>query len=584
MKHFYSSSKKLLAAILLLQFIITTANAQWSTDPNVNNAICIASDIQRGQAVNQYSTMVSDGSGGVIITWADYRNGGIVASDIYAQRIDANGVVQWTTDGVPVCTAAGSQRDPTITSDGSGGAIIVWWDNRIANIDIYAQRINASGIVQWTADGVRISTATTVQQLPNITSDGNHGAIISWDEWNFNSGNMDIYAQRLDANGNAQWTTNGVIISAALYTQQSSSIISDGSGGAIIAWRDMRSNISSGFYAQRINASGAVLWTADGVAISTADGMNYVSLTSDGNGGAIFSWTDSRNGASNFNIYAQHLNDVGVAQWTLNGVAICTAAYSQQYQDIVSDGNGGAIITWDDGRSASGTVDVYAQRINGSGLVQWTADGVPISTVAASHQRFPSITSDGNGGAIIIWEDRRSLVTLADTYAQRINSSGVVQWTTNGVAISTATGLQEIPFIISDGNGGAIMTWRDSRNGGVSNYDIYIQQVGTNGVLGNITTGVEEKPAGIHNLLLSQNYPNPFKQSTKIKYEIGSGQLVLLRVSDLSGKEIKTLVNKEQPAGSYEIDFDGSKMGSGTYIIELQAGLLRETKKMILLK
>jgi len=115
-------------------------------------------------------------------------------------------------------------------------------------------------------------------------------------------------------------------------------------------------------------------------------------------------------------------------------------------------------------------------------------------------------------------------------------------------------------------------------------YDIYAQNVNFNGTLGNITTGVEEKPEGIHNLLLSQNYPNPFKQSTKIKYEIGSGQLVLLRVSDLSGKEIKTLVNKEQPAGSYEIDFDGSKMGSGTYIIELQAGLLRETKKMILLK
>jgi len=83
---------------------------------------------------------------------------------------------------------------------------------------------------------------------------------------------------------------------------------------------------------------------------------------------------------------------------------------------------------------------------------------------------------------------------------------------------------------------------------------------------------------------LAQNYPNPFKQSTKIKYEIGSRQLVILKVSDLSGKEIRTLVNEEQPAGSYEIDFDGSNMVSGTYIIELQAGLRRETKKMILMK
>ena len=66
---------------------------------------------------------------------------------------------QWTADGVALCTAANDQINPQIVSDGSGGAIITWQDYRGGNYDIYAQRVNASGAVQWTADGVAVCTA-----------------------------------------------------------------------------------------------------------------------------------------------------------------------------------------------------------------------------------------------------------------------------------------------------------------------------------------------------------------------------------------------------------------------------------------
>ncbi len=118
----------------------------------MNNPISTASGNQ------DFPTIVSDGSGGAIITWQDYRGG---SNDVYAQRINASGVVQWTVDGVAISTITGSsQNSPTITSDGLGGAIITWTDTRSGNADIYAQRINASGVVQWTANGVAISTAS----------------------------------------------------------------------------------------------------------------------------------------------------------------------------------------------------------------------------------------------------------------------------------------------------------------------------------------------------------------------------------------------------------------------------------------
>jgi len=90
---------------------------------------------------------------------------------------------------------------------------------------------------------------------------------------------------------------------------------------------------------------------------------------------------------------------------------------------------------------------------------------------------------------------------------------------------------------------------------------------------------------------LSQNYPNPFNPSTKIKYTIPSITLsgveesfVTLKIFDVLGNEIATLVNEEQPAGSYEVNFSATDLTSGIYFYKLQAGSFVETKKMILIR
>ncbi|MEW6686692.1 MAG: hypothetical protein AB1393_10890 [Candidatus Edwardsbacteria bacterium] len=124
--------------MLLITIIIllpTTLRAQWI--PN-GVAICTATGDQVGV------TIVSDGGSGAITAWIDGRSG--TADDIYAQRVNAGGITQWTLDGVAICTAAGNQSNPTIVSDGAGGAIIAWHDYRSGtNYDIYAQRVDSLG-------------------------------------------------------------------------------------------------------------------------------------------------------------------------------------------------------------------------------------------------------------------------------------------------------------------------------------------------------------------------------------------------------------------------------------------------------
>jgi len=95
---------------------------------------------------------------------------------------------------------------------------------------------------------------------------------------------------------------------------------------------------------------------------------------------------------------------------------------------------------------------------------------------------------------------------------------------------------------------------------------------------------VEQEEMVIHKFELSQNYPNPFNPTTKIKYLIPEISFVRIKVYDVLGNEVVTLVNEEKPVGSYEIKFDGTGLTSGIYFSRLQAGSFVETKKMILIK
>ncbi|MBK7632472.1 MAG: T9SS type A sorting domain-containing protein [Ignavibacteriales bacterium] len=83
---------------------------------------------------------------------------------------------------------------------------------------------------------------------------------------------------------------------------------------------------------------------------------------------------------------------------------------------------------------------------------------------------------------------------------------------------------------------------------------------------------------------LAQNYPNPFNPSTSIQYAISNRQFVSLKVYDVIGNEVATLVNEEKPAGSYEVDFNANGLSSGVYFYSINAGGFIETKKMILLR
>ncbi len=339
----------------------------------------------------------------------------------------------WEKNGTIISNVDQQQQDSQqICSDGAGGAIITWADQRnggIPNNDIYAQKITSNGQTQWgnssfwgvipDRNGTIICNNDQERQItPQICSDEAGGAIITW--WDLRSGNYDIYAQKIASNGQTQWTANGTVICNATLGQEYPEICSDGAGGAIITWWDKRSGTD--IYAQWINSTGQTQWPANGTAICNYTGNQHkLQICSDGAGGAIITWQDERSGSD---IYAQKIGSNGIPQWE-NGTVICNATKDQLSPKICSDEAGGAIITWTDFRTGV-KYDIYAQKMAPDGTLKWTTNGTIVCNETSGNQWDAQLCSDGAGGAVITWKDDRN--GNNDIYGQKITSNGQTQW------------------------------------------------------------------------------------------------------------------------------------------------------------
>ena len=530
--------KKILPFLIFI-ILINNINAQWSTNTAINNAICTFSNQQ------ETPVLCSDGNNGAIITWCDRRSD---VGDIYAQRIDKNGNVQWTSNGVPICVIQNKQSAPVIISDGKGGAIITWDDERtgVYSGNIYVQRINASGQVQWLTNGVAVKVGAGY--TPKIVTDGASGTIITWRDDRISTDAADVYAQRVDSSGNILWTpSTGVPITTATSQQFPSYIVSDDSGGAIIIWTHVRADGTRNLFVQRMNAIGTKRWTTAGVTIvNLATSSEAPTAQPDKQGGVYILWNDSRGPSINRKIYGQHLNSSGVNQWTINGNRLTTETLDLYGPaNFIVDGSNGLIFGYSLSTSYYDQT-ILAQRVGNNGTVLWDTLGVPICSHKWGRPR-PEIINDANGGAIMCWFDDRTSESenypsyLYDIYAQRIDTSGNVLWETNGVPVSTANNGQISPKIIPIDGGGALITWDDYRN---NDHDIYAQLIYSNGTITNVQTS-ELLP---DEFVLYQNYPNPFNPTTKLSYAIPQNSFVELKVFNLLGQEIATLVNQEKPA------------------------------------
>ncbi len=510
------------SSLLVALLSAARAHAAWTNQSAVNLPICfVVGSVDR-------PLIATDDAGGAIIVFADLRSG---AYDIYAQRALAGGTVDpaWPLNGRIVCNAAGSQTSPVIVADGTGGAIIAWQDARGTSTDIYAHHVLANGVMDpaWPVNGRLLCGATSAQSSPVITTDGAGGAIVAWTDFR-NGSHYDIYALRVLASGivDPAWPVDGRAVCTAAGDQTSPTLTTDGAGGALIAWIDNRVG-GIDLYADRVLAGGAVdpAWPANGRALCVANGSQSTpQIVPDGLGGGFVVWADYR-GASAPDVYATRVLPNGTSDpyWGTDGTAVSAATNTQYLPKAVADGAGGLYVAWSDYRN--GVSDLYAAHLGASGSLEagWVANGNAICA-AGGDQLYAALVSDGAGGAIVAWDDTRS--NTRDLYATHLLATGLDPiWPSGGRALSTASNNQYQPALVADGAGGAIATFLDFRNNDFDG-DVYAQRVARFGYLGSpepAITAVDDVPndqGGRVKVSWNASYLDPIADANLAAYDV----------------------------------------------------------------
>jgi hypothetical protein len=189
--------------------------------------------------------------------------------------------------------------------------------------------------------------------------------------------------------------------------------------------------------------------------------------------------------------------------------------------------------------------------------------------IAPTPVELVSFTAEAKSGKVMLnWETATEVNNYGFEIHRKVSDE---EWTTLG-------------YVDGHGNSNSpkIYQFTDNNPAGGSKFNYRLKQIDNDGAYeySNIVE-VEFVPT---EFALYQNYPNPFNPSTKIKYSLPQETAVTIKVFDILGNEVRTLVSEKQEAGSYDVDFDGSNLGSGIYIYQMQAGTFSNTKKMLILK
>ena len=271
--------------------------------------------------------ILRDGIGGFMVVWTDGRVSNS-NTHLYAQRIDQNGNLKWgpsgnETEGQLIINSSGNVLLPRVAHDGTGGLVVAFASTRVSPTDanIYAQKVNSNGIPQWAANGVSITTAASSQSNVRIAKSGASSFIVGWVERKHSTDiaqtdSVDIYAQGLDQDGNMQWAPGGVAVVRApghqpLSPEEGFGILEDQIGGAYFVWDDTRATHPD-IYAHRILYDGTNGWQPNGMPISNPIGSGQIwpKLLASGDR-LIIAWQDSRT-QPNAEIYASQVLSNGV--------------------------------------------------------------------------------------------------------------------------------------------------------------------------------------------------------------------------------------------------------------------------------
>ncbi|HPB94199.1 MAG TPA: CARDB domain-containing protein [Anaerohalosphaeraceae bacterium] len=373
----------------------------------------------------------------------------------------ADGDLLWNFDGVSIPITGTNLNLFDLATDQDGGIFFAWEVD--ASYQVRLQRVDYTGQTgghfpgpAWSSEVVLSSGLEN--QNPDVISDGNGGAFVAWVEKISETPPVNTWvykAQRVNSSGTKLWASAVTLTSSYMASgtsQPKPILVGDGGSGAYVVMQ-----YNSACHVVHFNENGVLTGGVDGLSMD----FTMKDAVSDGAGGVIAT------GLSSVQVTANRaaVSGSSVAALWGSGVTVGNTTHTTTAVHAVSDGHGGAIVCWNT------SDNVRIQRINYAGSVLWQAGGLELVSAAAvggsawTYGISSDVCSNGAEGAYAVWTDWRNEPAYGgncDIYAQHIDCDGTIRWALYGVRINNLpAGSQRNPVICADSTGGAIAAWQD---------------------------------------------------------------------------------------------------------------------------
>jgi hypothetical protein len=547
-----------------------------------------------------------------IVMWTDFTYS--KTGNLFAQRILGNGNLGWSDKGLQLTNTSDEISGYSICTDKSGSSFVsyVARDPEINGVyKVQVQKISLDGKFLFDQNALMVYKSRDRKSMTNVVPDNEGGVYVFWIETQ--NGKNVILGQHINNEGKAGWE-------GGLSAQRDKLVEISGSNRNIItyvakmvdnnsvyvAWQTQKG--SKDIYHQLIDNKGRSLWGRGGKQITSLKGNQYNPQVINSDSTIILSWTNEQ--SNNADIYIQKYSSTGKPIWNKSGIPVIKYRGEQFGQHMVSDGKGGAILSWVDRRDASALADIYAQRVSSSGSIVWDSLGVAVALNHNTPKSYLSLIADDAGGAVVIFKNSRN--NKNKIYGQKIFSSGDYSSQIESINTSVAGDSIKILWNTSGGQNSAkydveravqtpdgnidwhiVGTVSSLNKNNAPNYEYFDVPTVTGTLYYRITQtdskGNAQKSdisrinyfGSSANIVVTQNIPNPFSDSTVISFYLPDPVMVEIEFFNDHVEKISEM-DKKFPAGENSITFYSKGLKPGIYFYRLKVNNFVDVKKMII--
>ncbi|MCX6272085.1 MAG: T9SS type A sorting domain-containing protein [Bacteroidetes bacterium] len=537
--------------------------SQWVNDPDQNTLIGGGSQLE-------CPMITTDQAGNSYVSFWEQMNG---FYNLHLQKVDVNGYPLWGADGIVISDEDTVQTFTTVYDiglDRENNAILFLEDSRMGDADVYAYKVDPNGNMLWGPDGIKLSQGPSFDLFPNLMVMEDNSVVFAWQT----EDSAGIFMQRISALGNKLWGPDGILYyhspaDSMPYLSYPKVVNCDGSSFFLIYEKSDAPvfSASQSLCIRRFDMAGQALWSGEVIFQNIGQLPVILRLQgiSDQQQGCIISWLDGRNNPLKLEGYIQRIDLDGNALYQQNGLCIFIPGL-YGYNDIASvvdyQGNIYSFLNTD--------TLLMGQKMSPTGQLLWNNQGILFDSIINNpNVHFAQLEAIRTGSYNLVKFALDSMIS-STIRALMTDESGNLVWPSHSIPVASCNSTKIFSCSSGYHANQVVVAWQDDRNAGFSN--IYAQNIFPDGNIGPLAVNkVKENSIRI--------YPNPASDLIKLNPGEMGETPVEVELYQSSGQKVFIGTFSENAP----ITLDVSKLERGVYYLVLKTKERTAAEKVVIL-